>query len=325
LEQFGPCREHGDEPRPHFVALTDEARLFVQRDAENCHACNGTGSGLCPGWVNSVYVGQRHTDNLTGWYARELDPPARLVPGGTEHWGRAYRFVEFDNDAKMAEFLERLNKDVEDGMSPGDYMERSGYTCSFERVFDQDKAKLVREANAKAKVVSAWSMAENLANALAKSKPGDDKVFDGMVQLLVVPEDLRNELREKVAPFSLSPGSKNTMPATFTWHHVTWAFKPTGAELKYAQLMFGPYDSPDNCVYFVPQDVRADEEICAVFGHVEVDGVVQPGGLKHITIGGSVPPKESARLERDYVTTTSWSRFEGVPEKIGLVLNIVDF
>jgi hypothetical protein len=285
-ENYGPCRDHGDELRPHLVAITDEARLFVQKDAENCRACDGTGSGLCPGWVRSEYVGQRHTGDCTGWYARELGNPTR-----TEHWGRAYRFAEFDNDAKMVEFLERLNKDVEAGMDPVDRR--------YERVFDQGKAKLVRAANAKAK-----------------------KVFNGMVQLLVVPEDLRDELREKVAPFSLSPGSKNTMPATFTWHHVTWKFKPTGSELEQAQLMFGGLDG--NCVYFVPQDVRADYEICAVFGRVEVDGVLQPE-LKHITIGGSVPPKESARLERDYVTTTSWSRYEDVPEKIGLCLNIVDF
>ena len=130
----------------------------------------------------------------------------------------------------------------------------------------------------------------------------------------------RESLREKVAPFTLSPDSKNTLTEDQTWHHITLAFKPTRDECRELDDVYGSARS----LRFIPEEVRADEEICAVFGHVKVDGVLQPE-LRHITIGGSVPPKEAGRLEYDYVTTTAWERKRGLESEINLHFHVEHF
>ncbi len=85
---------------------------------------------------------------------------------------------------------------------------------------------------------------------------------------------------------SLSPKQKG--------HHVTLSYKPSQEGLESIRKIFKGQD-----LFFSPTEVKWDSGICALFGHVITNPAKpkQLGGLYHITLGGTVPPVNSARLE----------------------------
>ena len=221
-----------------------------------------------------------------------------------------------------------------------------------------------------------WLMAVlHEKSPLVAPRPGGSEIEAAELSQLTKPDlwdraarRWRESLREKVTPFMLSPDSKNTLTGDQTWHHITLAFKPTRDEFRELVDVYGrvspercirtdgphrrtghsgpdptpsnPYGYCNRALRFIPEEVRADEEICAVFGHVKVDGVLQPE-LWYITIGGSLLPTptsdgifksddQAGRLEYDYVTTTawdcvSWPRRKHKPSEIELLFHVAYF
>lgn len=81
-------------------------------------------------------------------------------------------------------------------------------------------------------------------------------------------------------------------------HHVTLAYKPTQQQLQVVRDIF-----KDKQLYFSPTEIRWDNEIAAMFGYI-VESPAKPkqiGGMYHITLGGTIAPVNSARLESKYV------------------------
>lgn len=172
-----------------------------------------------------------------------------------------------------------------------------------------------------------------------------DSEFNGMVQLVVAPEELRDRMR-KEGPCLLV--KENALTEEQSWHHITLAYKPTCGEVEKLVEWF----SNEHCTCtFHPQEVRASPGICAVFGSLTRRGddgewdvpwfsklsydalsrrTTTRGsynGSWHITIGADegVQPKESNKLLDDYATCTAWERYPDMPQVFGLYLNVVDF
>ena len=80
-------------------------------------------------------------------------------------------------------------------------------------------------------------------------------------------------------------------------HHVTLAYKPTRQELAAVRKIFEGKE-----IYVSPTEIRWDNQIAAIFGYL-VESPAKPkqmGGLYHITLGGTIPPVNSARLESKF-------------------------
>jgi hypothetical protein len=148
-----------------------------------------------------------------------------------------------------------------------------------------------------------------------------------MAQLVVAPEELRDQLR-KEGPLMLI--KENALKPEQCCHHITLAFKPTCGELERLVKMF---NNDDYTARFYPTEVRANPGICAVFG-----GIIRQDqhtlhthwrypGAWHITLGADegVQPKESNKLLDDYTTCSAWERYPELPQEFGLCFNIVGF
>jgi hypothetical protein len=122
----------------------------------------------------------------------------------------------------------------------------------------------------------------------------------GMIQL-IVPAEKSAFLRKLGEEFA--PHIQNTLSDNAIGHHVTLGFNPPD---EYAASWEGAKE-----VYFVGDEIRADGEICALFGRIVVDGVERRGSF-HVTLRGCVAPKESNRLlPQDAVGNFVYMTFKG--------------
>lgn len=112
--------------------------------------------------------------------------------------------------------------------------------------------------------------------------------MNGMVQLRV-DSDVVNDLRKL-----LPEGFENSMRDEQRGHHVTLAFKPENSLRDFLLFQFQHRE-----VKFIPNQILFNDRICALFGFLSIDGV-RVGGYWHITLGGTVPPKESVTLPHYY-------------------------
>ena len=109
--------------------------------------------------------------------------------------------------------------------------------------------------------------------------------MNGMIQLLVPEADRPSMLSQ--FPWDYD----NTLKDEQRAHHITLGFKPSDDEMA---ALIASYR--DKQVEFEAIEVRGNEAICALFGRLLVDGVPE-STLRHITLGGTVPPKRSNELD----------------------------
>lgn len=132
--------------------------------------------------------------------------------------------------------------------------------------------------------------------------------MNGMIQLVVVAD------RDRAVLLAMFPaGRANTLTDAQRAHHVTLAFRPSDVEAAQLQTAYA-----GKVVEIDDLELRANGRICAVFGRLRVNGVMEDE-FRHITLGGTVPPKHSAELVQSDVTL----RTHGV--RIPLELNVVQF
>jgi len=134
-------------------------------------------------------------------------------------------------------------------------------------------------------------------------------LFNGMIQL--VPSDVTKAKLRSLLFLSV----KNELADDQCGDHVTVAYKPSQEDAEVLTWWFR------NGATFVPHSLRADDEICALFGTLEIDGEPQyEFGEVHITIGGNIPPVNSKRLTQETATRT-----EPIVGEFKLTLQIVEF
>jgi hypothetical protein len=111
--------------------------------------------------------------------------------------------------------------------------------------------------------------------------------MNGMIQLVIV--NFRDAL------LSLFPWDMdNTMSDGQRAHHITLAFRPHVDEAALLRLIYAEAKE----ITFTAVELRWNEEICALFGRLSVDGVEGPE-LVHVTLGGTCPPHLAAALLTD--------------------------
>ncbi len=133
--------------------------------------------------------------------------------------------------------------------------------------------------------------------------------MNGMIQLLVE-SSFRWELLRMV-PWDM----ENTMSPQQRGHHITLAYKPDDEE---ASRLREKYSQGQ--LTFNAKELRWSDEICALFGTVSLDGE-ELLGVRHITLGGSVPPVRSNDLKSGAPGVTS----EPVNGHCGLTYKEVSF
>ena len=138
-----------------------------------------------------------------------------------------------------------------------------------------------------------------------------EEKFNGMVQLCT-----KQDTQKHLITFA-PEGFKCTLKDAQKGHHVTLGYKPSMGSLDYLRKLYND-PSVRGRVFFSPKFIRWDKEICALFGYLKVGGQ-QTGGFVHITLAGSIPPVNSARLEH------KWDGEETALGDFELVYNEVSF
>ena len=178
--------------------------------------------------------------------------------------------------------------------------------------------------------------------------PAMSSTFNGMAQLLIVPSELRQQLREEVPMYLLGrdytngqlpagaiklPDGKNALNENQRCHHITMAFKATCGEMEDLRSQF---NNEHHTMRFLPLEIRANCEICAIFGDVLVNHDrtlterVVPGP-HHITVAANegIKPAESKKLATDYLTSLPWAtatlEYPHLPQVFGLAYKVVSF
>ena len=116
--------------------------------------------------------------------------------------------------------------------------------------------------------------------------------FNGVVQLCT-----KENAQKQIITFA-PEGFKCTLEDDQKGHHVTLGYKPSMSSLEYLRKLYND-PSVRGKVFFIPKMIRWDKEICALFGYLAV-AEQQTGGFVHITVAGTMPPINSARLQHNW-------------------------